>query len=173
MVTDVQYFISIRQDDLGNTQQHLQKISQIKLTFFVNAWIISVAGTESPLENLNINPDTIAISGFSSGGAFSTQFHVAFSERVGSSDRMMHFYFLPSLDIRRGSVCRPPLPGHLRPLRGWQVWRGWRPRPGRAHRPRGEHEERQRLHLPWQSGLHCALWWVVKTMTSSGCWNSP
>merc|ERR550517_1248374 len=41
-----------------------------------------VAGTGSPLENLNINPDTIAISGFSSGGAFSTQFHVAFSEKI-------------------------------------------------------------------------------------------
>merc|ERR1711936_1240945 len=41
-----------------------------------------VAGTGSPLENLNINPDTIAISGFSSGGAFSTQFHVAFSKRI-------------------------------------------------------------------------------------------
>jgi len=41
-----------------------------------------LAGTGSPLENLNINPDTIAISGFSSGGAFSTQFHVAFSEKI-------------------------------------------------------------------------------------------
>ena len=37
-----------------------------------------------PLDNLNINPDTIAISGFSSGGYFSTQFHVAFSEKVTS-----------------------------------------------------------------------------------------
>ena len=34
------------------------------------------------LDNLKINPDTIAISGFSSGGYFSTQFHVAFSEKV-------------------------------------------------------------------------------------------
>ena len=36
----------------------------------------------SALERLNINPDTITISGFSSGGAFSTQFHVAFSQKV-------------------------------------------------------------------------------------------
>merc|ERR1711997_821350 len=41
-----------------------------------------VPGTESPLENLNINPDTIAISGFSSGAAFSNQFHVAFSRSI-------------------------------------------------------------------------------------------
>ena len=42
----------------------------------------SSAGGQGPLDNLNINPDTIAISGFSSGGYFSTQFHVAFSEKV-------------------------------------------------------------------------------------------
>jgi len=41
-----------------------------------------VPGTESPLVGLNINPDTIAISGFSSGAAFSTQFHVAFSKTI-------------------------------------------------------------------------------------------
>jgi len=43
---------------------------------------VEVPGTESPLVNLNINPDTIAISGFSSGAAFSTQFHVAFSRSI-------------------------------------------------------------------------------------------
>ena len=36
----------------------------------------------SPLDNLNINPDTISVSGFSSGGCFSTQFHTAFSSSV-------------------------------------------------------------------------------------------
>ena len=40
------------------------------------------ATSGSALERLNINPHTIAISGFSSGGYFSTQFHVAFSEKV-------------------------------------------------------------------------------------------
>merc|ERR1712038_1366015 len=53
-----------------------------------------VPGTESPLANLNINPDTIAISGFSSGAAFSTQFHVAFSERISG---VGVFAGLPSL----------------------------------------------------------------------------
>merc|ERR1711990_1152828 len=43
-----------------------------------------VPGTGSPLDNLNINPDTIAISGFSSGGSFSTQFHVAFSKKISA-----------------------------------------------------------------------------------------
>jgi len=36
----------------------------------------------SPLDNLNINPDTISVSGFSSGGCFSTQFHTAFSASI-------------------------------------------------------------------------------------------
>jgi len=44
----------------------------------------AVPGTGSPLDNLNINPDTIAISGFSSGGSFSTQFHVAFSKKISA-----------------------------------------------------------------------------------------
>ena len=42
----------------------------------------ATSASGSALERLNINPDTIAISGFSSGGAFSTQFHVAFSQKV-------------------------------------------------------------------------------------------
>ena len=32
---------------------------------------------------LSVNPDTIAVSGFSSGGCFATQFHAAFSGTVG------------------------------------------------------------------------------------------
>jgi len=44
---------------------------------------LSPGGTEGDiLDNLKINPDTIAISGFSSGGYFSTQFHVAFSKKI-------------------------------------------------------------------------------------------
>ena len=45
--------------------------------------VLSPGGSEGDiLDNLKINPDTIAISGFSSGGYFSTQFHVAFSKKV-------------------------------------------------------------------------------------------
>ena len=39
----------------------------------------------SPLDNLTVNNNTIAVSGFSSGGCFATQFHTAFSKAVSSS----------------------------------------------------------------------------------------
>ena len=36
----------------------------------------------SVLDNLRINPDTISVSGFSSGACFASQFHMAFSASV-------------------------------------------------------------------------------------------
>jgi len=36
----------------------------------------------SPLDNLTVNTNTIAVSGFSSGGCFATQFHTAFSKAI-------------------------------------------------------------------------------------------
>merc|ERR1712215_486750 len=36
----------------------------------------------SPLDNLNVNPATLGVSGFSSGGCFATQFHTAFSQSI-------------------------------------------------------------------------------------------
>ena len=54
-------------------------------TLFFLATIICVLSQESVLDNLNINPDTISVSGFSSGGCFATQFHTAFSASVSLS----------------------------------------------------------------------------------------
>ena len=36
----------------------------------------------SVLDNLRINPDTVSVSGFSSGACFASQFHMAFSASV-------------------------------------------------------------------------------------------
>ena len=70
--------------------------------------VLSPGGSEGDiLDNLKINPDTIAISGFSSGGYFSTQFHVAFSKKV------MNFkvdFFLNS------HICRFPVLVSLEPV---------------------------------------------------------
>ena len=66
-------------------QFHLLPLSQFHPDIFFPKNIVTgpdTATSGSALERLNINPDTIAISGFSSGGAFSTQFHVAFSQKV-------------------------------------------------------------------------------------------
>ena len=60
-------------------------LSQVYPDIFLPTNVLTgtdAATSDSALERLNINPDTIAISGFSSGGAFSTQFHVAFSQKV-------------------------------------------------------------------------------------------
>ena len=39
-------------------------------------------GENEVLDNLDIDPETISISGFSSGAHFAAQFHVAFSASV-------------------------------------------------------------------------------------------
>jgi len=44
--------------------------------------VTTAPGPNSMLNNLNINPNTITISGFSSGGYFASQFHTAFSSKI-------------------------------------------------------------------------------------------
>ena len=44
--------------------------------------LVSLARCQDSLDSLHINPSTISVSGFSSGGCFATQFHTAFSASV-------------------------------------------------------------------------------------------
>jgi hypothetical protein len=41
-----------------------------------------LAGWSRKLETFNVDPASITVSGLSSGAAFATQFHVAFSKKV-------------------------------------------------------------------------------------------
>ena len=107
------------------------------------------------LERLNIIPDTIAISGFSSGGAFSTQFHVAFSQKVDIS--IVSSFVSAALDIRRGRVRWPPLPHGLGAVRARPPGRGCQASGGGADRPAGEPRRGQRLHLARREGLRRAF----------------
>ena len=52
--------------------------------FLVSA-LVSLARCQDSLDSLLINPSTISVSGFSSGGCFATQFHTAFSASVRSA----------------------------------------------------------------------------------------
>merc|ERR1712183_668858 len=63
----------------------------------------TVPGTESPLANLQINPDTIAISGFSSGAAFSNQFHVAFSKTISGMGAFAGIRYIQ--DVSDGDIA--------------------------------------------------------------------
>jgi len=49
-----------------------------------------------------VNPDTIAVSGFSSGGCFATQFHTAFSGTVGP--RFPRYWLHPSCPTQVSGV---------------------------------------------------------------------
>ena len=49
------------------------------------------------LDNLDINPDTISVSGLSSGACFATQFHTAFSASVS---------FISSKDVTNWDIPR-------------------------------------------------------------------
>merc|ERR1711913_226193 len=63
-------------------------MGNMRLTIMLATWsalslLVLISPTfSSPLDNLNINRYTISVSGFSSGGCFSTQFHTAFSASV-------------------------------------------------------------------------------------------
>merc|ERR1712012_429640 len=52
-----------------------------------------------PLSQLSVNPDTIAVSGFSSGGCFATQFHAAFSGTVSGVGSFSGCPYLSGSDI--------------------------------------------------------------------------
>merc|ERR1711962_258399 len=52
-----------------------------------------------PLSQLSVNPDTIAVSGFSSGGCFATQFHAAFSGTVAGMGSFSGCPYLSGSDI--------------------------------------------------------------------------
>ena len=49
---------------------------------FLVLTLVSMARCQDSLDSLHINPSTISVSGFSSGGCFATQFHTAFSASV-------------------------------------------------------------------------------------------
>ena len=110
-----------------------------------------------PLDNLNINPDTIAISGFSSGGYFSTQFHVAFSEKV-TSCRYIYYLLVPAGPRLRspGWACSRRAPTSPRsPTRPTSTSR-WRTSPARA------------ASTPWRSwaGTGCTSGTAASTPSS-------
>jgi len=61
--------------------------------------IIHLSAAAQLLPQLSVNPDTIAVSGFSSGGCFATQFHAAFSGTVSGVGSFSGCPFLSGSEI--------------------------------------------------------------------------
>ena len=60
----------------------LNQINMLKLLLCLLSLSFVMCSENSVLDNLDINPDTLSVSGFSSGGAFANQLHIAFSKSV-------------------------------------------------------------------------------------------
>ena len=133
----------------------------IKMTFsYILCLLVTIVFCQNDiLDNLHINPQTITISGFSSGGGFAHQFHTAFSASVGFRNDMELQLIIYFKDFWNGDICWRSLPLHVLlqhhgrgDLPGDHEAGG-----GGAHRPGGEHEGGQCTHLSWAVGLCCAM----------------
>ncbi len=53
--------------------------------FLAASVVTSASSSQQPLPRLNIDPDAITVSGFSSGGVLVPQFHLAYSANVSGA----------------------------------------------------------------------------------------